>query len=80
MTMTPAIAKLITTDKMHQIPSQIQTGRATGMQLLDQALMEALGQELIDPDDAYRYSTDKKQFQRFVTDPSLLPKVDLAGG
>jgi twitching motility protein PilT len=65
---------------MHQIPSQIQTGRATGMQLLDQALMEALGQELIDPDDAYRYSADKKQFQRFVTDPSLLPQVDLAGG
>lgn len=80
MTMTPAIAKLITTDKMHQIPSQIQTGRALGMQLLDQALMEALQKELIDPDDAYRYSVDKKQFQRFVTDPSLLPKVDLAGG
>jgi twitching motility protein PilT len=65
---------------MHQIPSQIQTGRDQGMQLMDQALMEALDQQLIDPDDTYRFATDKRQFQRFVTDPSLLPKVDLAGG
>jgi twitching motility protein PilT len=80
MTMTPAIARMITTEKMHQIPSQIQTGRDQGMQLMDQALMEALDQQLIDPDDTYRFATDKRQFQRFVTDPSLLPKVDLAGG
>lgn len=78
MTMTPAIAKLITTDKIFQIPSQIQTGRERGMQLLDQSLMDNLQKELIDPDDAYRYANDKKPFQRFVTDPSLLPKVDLA--
>jgi len=80
LTMTPAIAKLITDDKIFQIPNQIMTGKSMGMQLLDQALMENLERELIDPDDAYRFAHDKKLFQRFVTDPTLLPKVDLAGG
>ncbi len=79
LTMTTAIANLITSDKIYQIPTQLQTGRTQGMQLLDQALMEALQANEIDPDDAYRYAVDKKQFQRFVTDPNLLPKVDLAG-
>jgi twitching motility protein PilT len=58
---TPAIANLINTGKIYQIPSIIQTGRNKGMQLMDQA-----------------HATDKKQFQRFVTDPDLLPQMDLA--
>jgi twitching motility protein PilT len=79
MVMTPAIANLINTGKVFQIPSVIQTGRDLGMQLMDQALLEALQRKEIDPDDAYSHATDKKQFQRFVTDPSLLPKVSLVG-
>ena len=80
LVVTRAIAKMIMTDKVHQIPSQMQTGRDRGMQLLDQALMEALEKKLIDPDDAYLHANDKKAFQRFVTDASLLPKINLAGG
>jgi len=80
LVITRAIAKMIMTDKVHQIPSQMQTGRERGMQLLDQALMEALEKKLIDPDDAYLHANDKKAFQRFVTDASLLPKINLAGG
>jgi twitching motility protein PilT len=76
---THAIANLILTDKTYQIPSQIQTGREKGMQLMDQALMEALQRKDIDPDDVYLHALDKKLFQRFVTDPALLPKVNLAG-
>ena len=34
----------------------------------------ALNNKEIDPDDAYIHATDKKQFQRFVTDPDLLPQ------
>ena len=34
----------------------------------------------IDPDDAYVYANDKKVFARFVTDTSVLPKLDLAPG
>jgi twitching motility protein PilT len=75
---TPAIGNLINTGKIFQIPSILQTGRDKGMQLMDQALLEALNKKEIDPDDAYIHATDKKQFQRFVTDPDLLPQVDLA--
>lgn len=75
---TPAIGNLINTGKIFQIPSILQTGRDKGMQLMDQALLEALNKKEIDPDDAYIHATDKKQFQHFVTDPDLLPQMDLA--
>jgi twitching motility protein PilT len=46
------------------------------MQLFDQALQAALNAREIDPDDAYAYATNKSMFQRFVTDTSMLPKLD----
>ena len=73
-----AIARLIMSDQTHLIPSQLQTGKELGMQLMDQALLEAIQRREIDPDDAYRFTTDKKQFVRFVTDTGVLPKLDLA--
>jgi twitching motility protein PilT len=79
MIVTPAIANLIMTAKVFQIPSSMMTGKDLGMQLMDQALLEALQKKEIEPDDAYRQAQDKKQFQRFVTDPDMLPKVNLAG-
>lgn len=79
MVMTRAIAKLIMTDQTHQIPAQLQTGREHGMQMLDQALLEAINRKQIDPDDAFRYASDKSVFQKFVTDTSLLPKFEVAG-
>ncbi len=76
--MTKAIAKLIQTEQTHQIPSQLQMGRDLGMQLLDQALLAAIGAREIDPDDAYSYAVDKRPFQKYVTDTSMLPKMELA--
>ncbi len=76
MVMTKAIAKLITSDQTHQIPSQLQMGREFGMQMFDQALLQALNAREIDPDDAYIYATDKRLFQKFVTDTSILPRMD----
>jgi twitching motility protein PilT len=76
MIMTKAIAKLITSDQTHQIPSQLQMGREFGMQMFDQALVQALNAREIDPDDAYVYATDKRLFQKFVTDTSILPRMD----
>lgn len=76
---THAVANLILADKTFQIPNQLQTGRNKGMQLMDQVLFEALQKKELDPDDAYLHALDKKLFQRFVTDPALLPKVNLAG-
>ena len=78
MVMTKAVAKLIQTDQTHQIPTQLQMGREFGMQLFDQALQQALSERLIDPDDAYNHATDKKLFQKYVTDTSMLPRLDTA--
>jgi hypothetical protein len=58
------------TDQTHQIPSQLQMGREYGMQLLDQALLAAINAKQVDPEQAYMYANDKRQFQRFVTDLS----------
>ena len=80
MVVTRAIGKLIMTDQTHQIPSQLQTGRELGMQMLDQALLAAVQAKEIDADDAYVYATDKKLFARYVTDTSVLPKLDLTPG
>jgi twitching motility protein PilT len=75
--MTKAVAKLIQTDQSHQIPSQMQMGRDLGMQLLDQAMLAAIAAREIDPDDAYGYASDKKAFQKYVTDTNMLPKIDM---
>ncbi len=76
--MTKAIAKLIQSEQSHQIPTQMQMGRDLGMSLLDQALLASIAAREIDPDDAYNYATDKKSFQKYVTDTSMLPKMDMA--
>jgi len=70
-----AISKLIMTDQSHQIPSQLQTGKNVGMQLMDQALLESIQANEVDPDDAYRYALDKKKFQRYVTDSNIVPTL-----
>jgi len=72
-----AIAKLISTDQTHQIPSQLQTGRDLGMQMMDHALLDAINAKEIDPDDAIRFANEKKNFQRFVTDTDLVPMLDI---
>ena len=75
MVMTRAIANLIMTDQVHQIPSQLQTGQEHGMQLMDQSLLQALQLKEVDPNDAFRYANDKSAFQRYVTDTMILKKV-----
>ena len=70
--MNNAVSNLILSDKTFQIPNQIQTGSSIGMQLKDNALLDALNNKEIDPDQAYLYATDKKLFQKYVTDPNLL--------
>ena len=79
MVMTKAIAKLIQSDQSHQIPSQVQMGREFGMQLMDQALLAAVQAKEIDPDHAYSFASDKRVLQKFVTDTSVVPKLDVPG-
>ncbi len=78
MVMTRAIAKLIQTDQTFQIPSQLQTGRDLGSQLLDQALLAGLASRELDADDAVSYASEKRLFQKYIADTSLLPKLDAA--
>ena len=75
-----AIAKLITTDQTHQIASQLQTGKDLGMQVMDQALLEAINAKEVDPDDAIRFANEKKKFQRFVTNTDMFPTIDIGDG
>jgi len=79
MVMTRAISKLIQTDQTFQIPSQLQTNRDLGSQLLDQALLNALAAREVDVDDAVAYASEKRLFQKYITDTSLLPKLESAG-
>ncbi len=75
-----AIAKLITTDQTHQIPSQIQTGKNVGMQAMDHALLDAIQAKQIDAEDAIRFANDKKKFQRFATDTDMVQVLDTSEG
>ena len=75
-----AIAKLITTDQTHQIASQLQTGKDLGMQVMDQALLDAINAKEVDPDDAIRFANEKKKFRRFVTDTDMFPTIDIGDG
>ena len=76
MVMTKAIAKLVMTDQTHQIPSQLQTGREFGMQMLDMALLQAVQAKEVDPDDAYNYAVEKRVLQKFATETGLVPRIE----
>ena len=80
MVMNRAIGKLIQTDQTHQVPAQLQTGKDSGMTTLDQALLAGVLAKELDPDDAYVYAQDPRRIlQRYVTDTSMLPKLDAPG-
>lgn len=79
MVMNRAIAKLISTEQTHQIPAQLLTGKSQGMQQMDQALLDGINAKQIDPDDAYRYANDRKKFEKFVTDTTVLPVSSVIG-
>jgi len=63
---TPAISNLIREGKTFQIPSIIQTAKKDGMQLMDQHLLDLLKTKQVNPEEAYRCSIDKKQFEQYL--------------
>ncbi|MBC7962794.1 MAG: type IV pilus twitching motility protein PilT [Steroidobacteraceae bacterium] len=64
---TPAIGNLIREGKTFQIPSIMQTAKKDGMQLMDQHLLDLLKTKKVNPEEAYRCATDKKQFEQYLT-------------
>ena len=65
---TSAIANLIRENKIHQIPSIIQTGKKDGMQLLDQHILEYLMSGTITPEEAYMKAANKQAFKQYLQD------------
>ena len=55
-----AISNLVREEKTVQIRSAIQTGKAQGMQLLEQSLNELVQQGVIDKEEALRNAEEKK--------------------
>jgi twitching motility protein PilT len=66
---TSAIGNLIRENKIHQIPSIIQTGRKDGMQLLDQHILEFLMAGKISPEEAYMKANNKQAFAQHLDQP-----------
>ena len=63
---TSAISNLIRENKIHQIPSIIQTGKKDGMQLLDQHILEYLMSNVVDSTEAYMKSQNKQAFRQYL--------------
>ncbi|NJD18704.1 MAG: type IV pilus twitching motility protein PilT [Gemmatimonadetes bacterium] len=63
---TSAISNLIRENKVHQIPSLIQTGKKDGMQLLDQHILEYMMSGVISNEEAYMRSNNKQAFRQYL--------------
>jgi twitching motility protein PilT len=66
---TSAVGNLIRDAKTVQIPSAMQTGKAVGMQTLDDAIQELLSWKWISPEEAYEKSIDKTRFAKLLKTP-----------
>ncbi|MBI3621108.1 MAG: type IV pilus twitching motility protein PilT [Nitrospirae bacterium] len=62
LVVTPAVSNLIREGKTFQIPSVIQTGKAMGMQMMDQALQELVAARRVTAEEAHKYATNKALF------------------
>jgi twitching motility protein PilT len=59
LSVTPAVSNLIREGKTFQIPSVIQTGKAEGMQLMDQAFQALLAAKKVTLEEVQKYSLNK---------------------
>ena len=63
---TSAISNLVRENKIHQIPSMIQTGKKDGMQLLDQHILEFMMSDQIEAEEAYMKCNNKSAFRQYL--------------
>jgi len=64
---TPAVRNLIRENKIHQIPSSMQTGQAVGMQTLDMALLDLVNKGLVTREEAQSRTNTPNLFGPVVT-------------
>ena len=62
-----ALASTIREGKISQINSLIQTGSSSGMQTMDQHLMQLIEEDKITPETAYEKGIDKKLFEPLIS-------------
>jgi twitching motility protein PilT len=62
LAVTVAVSNLIREGKTFQIPSVIQTGKAEGMQLMDQALQALVAAKKVAAEEAVKYAVNKALF------------------
>lgn len=70
---TPAIANLVREGKTYQITSMLQSGSASGMHTMDQALAELVNEGTITKSAALEKSQDSETLERLIT------RVDMNG-
>jgi len=63
---TPNVAGLIREGKTFQLPTAIMTGSASGMILMDNALLNLVNEGTIEPQVAYDRATRKELFEQFL--------------
>jgi len=64
---TPAVSNLIREGKTYQIASLLQTGRALGMQTMNDHLLQHVKNGLVEPKEALMKSNDKQTFREHLT-------------
>ncbi len=79
MIATPAIRNLIRENKIHQIPSMIQTGKKYGMMSLDDCIMEYLKNGWISGEEAFMKAVDKTRFLPYVQKKEEIDFTEMPG-
>jgi twitching motility protein PilT len=59
---TPALTNLIREGKTFQIPSIMQTSRRIGVVPLNDALLDLVARDLVEPEEAYMRAADRPAF------------------
>jgi twitching motility protein PilT len=70
---TPAVRNLIRENKIHQIPSTMQTGQSVGMQTLDMALIDLVNRGLVSKEEAQSRTLTPNLFGAMAQDVKGAP-------
>jgi len=65
---TPAVRNLIRENKVHQLPSTMQTGQSVGMQTLDMALVDLVNKGLVSKEEAQSRTLTPNLFAAMAQD------------
>jgi twitching motility protein PilT len=70
---TPAVSSIIREGKTEKLMDVLISGRAEGMQLMDDAIMRHLKEGTVSPVEAYMKAIDKPRFEPFIDKDAPIP-------